>query len=187
RALADAEQHADREQEIAEERLEEEQAMAARVERGLAGRAAQPRRHRHGRDGEAHAGEEEDRKDDHQRLREADVRADDGHRRGQAEVGEAEARPRGAAHAVAGRCEKAASSGRQRSLRASKKLATTTPTATTAMMIVATALTLGFRPSRAREKMTSGIVVAPGPERNADSTTSSSESVKVSRNADSSA
>ena len=55
------------------------------------------------------------------------------------------------------------------------------------MMIVATALTLGLRPRRAREKITSGIVVAPGPERNADSTTSSSESVKVSRNADSSA
>ena len=55
------------------------------------------------------------------------------------------------------------------------------------MMIVATALTLGFRPRRAREKITSGIVVAPGPDRNADSTTSSSESVKVSSQADISA
>ena len=55
------------------------------------------------------------------------------------------------------------------------------------MMIVATALTLGFSPRRAREKITSGIVVAPGPERNADSTTSSSESVNVSSQADSSA
>ena len=52
-------------------------------------------------------------------------------------------------------------------------------------MIVATALTLGFRPSRAREKITSGIVVAPGPERKAESTTSSSERVKVSSKAES--
>jgi hypothetical protein len=50
-----------------------------------------------------------------------------------------------------------------------------TPMATMATMIVATALTLGFRPSRAREKITSGMVVAPGPDRKADSTTSSSD------------
>ena len=61
-----------------------------------------------------------------------------------------------------------------------------TPTATTAMVMVATAFTLGFRPSRAREKITKGMVVEPGPERKADSTTSSSEMVKVSSQADSS-
>jgi hypothetical protein len=47
-------------------------------------------------------------------------------------------------------------------------------------------------PCRARagapgEKITSGIVVEPGPERNADSTTSSSDSVNVNSQADISA
>ena len=52
------------------------------------------------------------------------------------------------------------------------------------MITVATAFTLGLSPRRAREKITSGIVVAPGPDRKADSTTSSSDSVKVSSQAD---
>ena len=59
-----------------------------------------------------------------------------------------------------------------------------TPMATASTISVATAFTLGFRPSRAREKITSGMVVAPGPDRKADSTTSSSEMVKVSSQAD---
>ena len=53
-------------------------------------------------------------------------------------------------------------------------------------LAVATAVTLGLRAGRAREKMTSGSVVDPGPDRKADSTTSSSEMVKVSSQADSS-
>ena len=48
----------------------------------------------------------------------------------------------------------------------------------------ATALTVGLRPSRAREKITSGMVVDPGPDKNAASTTSSREIVKVSSQAD---
>ena len=50
-------------------------------------------------------------------------------------------------------------------------LATTVPIATIVMMTVAIALTLGFRPRRAREKITSGMVVEPGPDRKAASTT----------------
>jgi hypothetical protein len=73
-----------------------------------------------------------------------------------------------------------------RSLRAIIKLAAITPIDTTSTIRVATAFTLGFRPRRAREKITSGMVVAPGPDKKADSTTSSSESVKVSSQADSS-
>ena len=58
--------------------------------------------------------------------------------------------------------------------------------ATTTTVIVAMAFTLGFSPSLAREKITSGIVVAPGPDRKFDSTTSSSEIVKVSSQAETS-
>jgi len=52
------------------------------------------------------------------------------------------------------------------------------------MITVATALMLGLMPRRALEKITKGMVVEPGPDRNADSTTSSSDSVKVSSQAD---
>ena len=48
------------------------------------------------------------------------------------------------------------------------------------MTRVATAFTLGSNPKRAREKMTRGIVVEPGPDKKAASTTSSSDKVKVS-------
>ena len=54
-------------------------------------------------------------------------------------------------------------------------------------MSVATALTEGLSPSRARLKMVIGKVVEPGPDKKADSTTSSSDSVKVSNQADSNA
>ena len=40
-----------------------------------------------------------------------------------------------------------------------------TPIDTSSTISVAIAFTLGFRPRRAREKMTNGIVVAPGPDR----------------------
>ena len=55
------------------------------------------------------------------------------------------------------------------------------------MIRVATAFTLGSRPRRAREKITIGRGVAPGPLRKAVTTTSSSERLKVSSQADSSA
>ena len=45
---------------------------------------------------------------------------------------------------------------------------------------------LGLSPRRAREKIARGSVVEPGPDRKADSTTSSSDTVKVSSQADSS-
>ncbi len=54
------------------------------------------------------------------------------------------------------------------------------------MITVATALTLGSSPRRAREKITSGMVVAPGPLRKAETTTSSSDRLNVSSQADSS-
>ena len=54
------------------------------------------------------------------------------------------------------------------------------------MTTVASALTVGSSPRRARLKITSGSVVEPGPDRKADITTSSSESVKVSSQAASS-
>ena len=63
-------------------------------------------------------------------------------------------------------------------------LAPTTPALTSAMMTVAIALTSGFRPSRARENTTSGKVVDPGPDKKADRITSSSDTVKVSSQAD---
>jgi len=62
-----------------------------------------------------------------------------------------------------------------------------TATETTPMITVAAALMAGLTPSRAREKMTSGMVVAPGPDRKAERTTSSSDRVKVSRKAETSA
>ena len=63
-------------------------------------------------------------------------------------------------------------------------LASTTPTLTTATVKVATVLTLGLRPSRARLKMVIGMVVDPGPDRKADSTTSSSDKVNVKSQAE---
>ena len=51
----------------------------------------------------------------------------------------------------------------------------------------ATAFTRGSRPRRAREKITIGMVDEPGPDRKADSTTSSSDKVNVSSHAEPSA
>ena len=76
------------------------------------------------------------------------------------------------------------SCARLRSERESQMLASTTPTLTTATVKVATVLTLGLRPRRARLKMVMGMVVDPGPDRKADSTTSSSDRVKVSNQAE---
>eukprot|EP01032_Pedospumella_encystans_P026080 gene26080-29460_t len=59
-----------------------------------------------------------------------------------------------------------------------------TATVTTRMVMAATALTRGSRPRRAREKITSGMVVEPGPDRKADSTTSSSDRVAVKQAAE---
>jgi hypothetical protein len=59
-------------------------------------------------------------------------------------------------------------------------LPTITPTVTTPINSVASAFISGFRPSRTRENTTSGSVVEPGPDRNADSTTSSIDSVNDS-------
>ena len=55
---------------------------------------------------------------------------------------------------------------------------------TAAIVTAATALTSGFNPSRAREKITMGNVVEPGPDKNIDNTTSSSDKVNVSNHAD---
>ena len=52
------------------------------------------------------------------------------------------------------------------------------------MVTVATALMVGFRPKRAREKMTMGMVEQPGPDKNDDNTTSSKDSVNVNKKAD---
>src|SRR5471030_3214596 len=68
-----------------------------------------------------------------------------------------------------------------------KKLAATTPTVTTAINSVASAFISGFKPSRTRENTTSGNVVEPGPDRNADNTRSSIDNVKDSSHPDTSA
>ncbi len=200
RAHRDAEQHADREQEVAEERLDEQQpARRAASAPAFVGRRAHPADHRDGGDPEAQPGQQEDREHRDQDLRQPDVGADDRHAGGQAEYAVQRARQRTGravmpvpsrarrAPAVTWRGRRDVLAARWRSCRAISQLATITPIETTSTISVATALTLGLRPSRAREKMTSGIVVAPGPDRKADSTTSSSDSVKVSSQADSSA
>src|SRR5476649_1393371 len=76
---------------------------------------------------------------------------------------------------------------RSRSARAMYRLDAITPIDTTKIVSAATAFTRGSRPSRAREKITIGIVDEPGPDKKADSTTSSSDSVNVSSHADASA
>src|SRR3546814_11826528 len=58
---------------------------------------------------------------------------------------------------------------------------------TARMNNVARALTAGFRPSRTRENTSMGSVVEPGPDRNEASTTSSSDKVNDSSQADTSA
>src|SRR5690606_135518 len=68
-------------------------------------------------------------------------------------------------------------------LRFWKRCAITTKTATSSMKIVASALISGFKPSRTREKTSSGSVVYPGPVRKDATTTSSSDSVKASSHA----
>ncbi len=55
---------------------------------------------------------------------------------------------------------------------------------TTKIVNVATAFTRGSKPSLAREKMIIGIVEYPGPVKNSDKTTSSSDRVKVNNHAD---
>ena len=55
---------------------------------------------------------------------------------------------------------------------------------TTSTVSVATVLTLGLSPRRARLKMVMGMVVEPGPDRKADNTTSSRDNVKVSSQAE---
>jgi hypothetical protein len=72
-------------------------------------------------------------------------------------------------------------------LRAIHSEPTSTPIDTTATDKVATAFTVGFRPSRARAKITMGSVLTPGPFRNELLTTSSSEIVKVRSQAEMSA
>ena len=57
---------------------------------------------------------------------------------------------------------------------------------TKVIVAVATALIVGFKPSRAREKITIGKVEYPGPDKKDDKTTSSNESVKVNKNAETS-
>ena len=50
--------------------------------------------------------------------------------------------------------------------------------------MTATALTVGYKPNFAREKITIGKVVEPGQEKKAESTTSSSEIVNVNNHAE---
>ena len=76
------------------------------------------------------------------------------------------------------------SAARRRSARAIKILAVRIPRLTTATVRVATVFTLGLNPKRARLKIVMGIVVDPGPFRNADITTSSNDKVKVNNQAD---
>ncbi len=85
------------------------------------------------------------------------------------------------------RYAKACSSARFLSWRASHRLPIATPNPTTATVTVATTLTEGFKPSRARENSTSGRVVVPGPDKKAEVTTSSNEIVNVNSQADTSA
>jgi hypothetical protein len=65
-----------------------------------------------------------------------------------------------------------------------RTLARSTPTLTTATVSVATAFTLGLKPKRARLKMVMGKVVDPGPDKNAESTTSTRDSVNVNNHAE---
>ena len=65
--------------------------------------------------------------------------------------------------------------------------AITTPTATMAIMMVASALISGLTPSRTLEKITIGSVVEPGPETKLAITRSSSDSVNASSQPETSA
>src|SRR3546814_853491 len=73
------------------------------------------------------------------------------------------------------------------SLRSCRRLTTMTQRPTARMNNVARALTSGFRPSRTRENTSMGSVVEPGPDRNEASTTSSSDKVNDSSQAETSA
>ncbi len=102
-------EHADREQEVAEKALPEQQHPVAARQGRVTGAPARPRQHRNGGDAEAQPGQQEDREGRHQQLRQADVAADHGHAGRQAGVGPprrqrgGRQRPAAAMRAVTGR------------------------------------------------------------------------------------
>ena len=88
RGACHAEQHAHREEKVAEEGFEEQQPAVVRAELRFTGLALHPSGHRQRGDAEAQPGQQEDRQHQHQDLGQADVAAHQRHAGGQAQVGQ---------------------------------------------------------------------------------------------------